>query len=337
MISNKLLVLLGIAFIVLLLSGCIDEDTTTPVTEIGVVYKIDENRIVGGTHTDWMDFIYFENGNIYAIYTGSPGVGTYTVATGSSHPSPGENVLYGGAAVSPWSTYLTVRVYDTSVEYVSTTSGPAPSTGYTVVALDTCSPSVSTVGNEVTTTWTTPENLTIQQVTAIEGTDLASSRVRVTTTVANNDATSHDVGIRYEWDLQIDGYDGSWLRERDPDGSWLDVETEWVSPTFERFETTNSPSTPVLNIFGTVTGPALLTPTPPDLLQFAAWGFSPSPGLYQYAFDFTPTGRTIAGFGLDSALAYYWGNSDANKIALSAGGGSTSVTTYLFASMDYNY
>jgi len=69
--SEKILTIGIVILITGLLSGCINKDATMPVTEIGIVYKIEEDRIVGGTYTDWMDFIYFENGNIYAIYRGS--------------------------------------------------------------------------------------------------------------------------------------------------------------------------------------------------------------------------------------------------------------------------
>jgi len=255
---------------------------------------------------------------------GSNGVGTYTISTGASHPNPYEDIFYAGASQSPWSTYLTVRVYDTFTEYISSTdTWISPSAGYTLGYLDACNPVTSQVGNEIVTMWTTPENLFIQQVTAIEGTTLSNSRVRVTTTVTNQDTAAHSVGIRYEWDIMIDGEDGSWFAERIPDGPWLDTEMEWVSPTFERYEITNDPHNPVFSIFGTVTGPAVLAPTPPDLLQFAAWW-----EIYDHAFDYSPVGHDIA--GTDSAIGYYWGNNETNKITLEPGE-NVSVTTYLFA------
>jgi hypothetical protein len=265
--------------------------------------------------------------------TGSNGLGTYTVSTGTGHPQPNQNVLYGGATYSPWSTYLTVRSYNTSTEYVSTSDSPSPSAGYTVVNLDT----VSATGFSSTSTsalawWdldtaADPDDLYIEQVIEVTGTTLTDSRVRVSTEVMNTGADPVDIGIRYEWDLMIDGIDGSWFAERNPDGSWIDVENEWTSPAFERFETTDDPASPVFLIFGTVTGPIILTPapTPPDLLQFASWG-----SIYYVAFDYTPTSQTVAGSGADSAVAYYWGNNNGNAITLDAGEGIT-VTQYLYA------
>ena len=259
------------------------------------------------------------------------GEGTYTIATGSGHPVPNRNVLYGGADHDPGSTYLTVRVYDTGREYVSTTGGPVPSTGYTVTALDGCSPTTNGAGNEVHTTWTTDEGLSICQVIAVAGTTPDDSIVRVTTTVTNNDAGTHRVGIRYLWDLMIGEEDGSWFAGRYPDSDWIDTECEWDSPTFRRYNTTNDPNSSIFTIVGTSRGIGELSPQPtaPDLLQFAAWG-SLGDGVFDHAFDYTPTGQTLAGPGADSAIAYYWGNSEANAMEL-APGGSVSVTQYLQA------
>jgi hypothetical protein len=266
--------------------------------------------------------------------TGPNGLGTYTVNTGTSHPQPNEDVLFGGVAHSPWSTYLTVRSYNTSTEYVSRSGSPTPSAGYSLVNLDMVS---ATGFNSPTPTsavawWdlntpADPDDLYIEQVIEVMGTTLADSRVRVSTEVMNTGADPVDIGIRYEWDLMIDGIDGSWFAERNPDGSWIDVENEWTSPAFERFETTNDPASPVFSIFGTVTGPTTLTPAPtaPDLLQFASWG-----SIYNRAFDYTPTGQTVAGSGRDSAVGYYWGDNDGNAIRLDADEGIT-VTQYLYA------
>jgi hypothetical protein len=265
--------------------------------------------------------------------TGGVGLGTYTVSTGSSHPQPNQSVLFGGAANSPWSTYLTVRSYNTSTEYVSRSGSPTPSAGYTLVNLDTVSATGFSSNSTSAVAWwglnttTDRDDLYIEQVIEVMGTTLTDSRVRVSTEVMNTGAASVDIGIRYEWDLMIDGIDGSWFAERNPDGSWIDVENEWTSPAFERFETTNDPASPVFSIFGTVSGPTTLTPPPtaPDLLQFASWG-----SIYSRAFDYTPTGQTVGGSGRDSAVGYYWGDNDGNAIRLDAGEGIT-VTQYLYA------
>jgi PKD repeat protein len=257
--------------------------------------------------------------------TESDGAGTFTIGTGEDHPNPGENVLYAGASEDPWSSYLTVRVYDTSTEYVSSSdSYISPSSGYGLEILDDYFDSVSEDDNEVTTYWTTPEGLDIEQVTAIEGTDLEDSRVRVTTTVTNNGESAVDIGIRYELDLEINGSDDSWFRERSPDDDWTATEIAFEPPEFEMWETTNDPEDQLFNVFGSISEPSTLSPspTPPERFVYAYWS-----DAYDSAFDYTPTPYT----GYDSAVLYYWGVDDeSSPIGLSIGE-STSVTMYLFA------
>ena len=274
-----------------------------------------------------------DNG-IYSVsvqdVTGSYGEGTYTIATGSGHPVPNKNVLYGGVDHDPGSTYLTVRVYDTDREYVSTTTGPTPSPGYAVVALDDCSPDTALSGNEIHTTWTTWEGLLINQTIAVEGSTSADSRVRVTTRITNNNDTSDlSVGVRYVWDLMIGDEDGSWFAERRPDSNWTDTECEWVPPAFWSYVTTNDPDSSIFSVCGNLTGFGALVPpaTTPHRLQFAAWGSS-GDGVFDHAFDYTPTGQTLAGPASDSAIVYYWGGDETNAITLSPGE-SVSVTQYM--------
>ncbi len=253
-----------------------------------------------------------------------PNIGTYTVGTGASHPNPGQDILYGGAAHSPGTSWLTVRVYDTLTEY-AVESGTSSSPGYMLMPLDWfAQPVIQTGPTEVTAMWWgMPEQLEITQVTAVEGTTLADSRVRVTTTVTNWDFDPHLVGIRYLWDLKMDGADDAWFAERNPDGAWTETEIAYQPPTFESFETINDPASPLFSIYGTATGPAVFTPapTPPDRLVYASWG-----GASGFAFDYTPVPLT----GMDSAVLYYWGKAP-NEIFLEPMGGSVSVTTYLYA------
>jgi hypothetical protein len=186
---------------------------------------------------------------------GRYGEGTYTIATGSGHPVPVKNVLYGGVDPDPGSTYLTVRVYETGKEYVSTTTGPAPSLGCTVVDLDDCSPDTTLSGNEIHTTWTTGECLSINQTIAVEGSTPADSRVRVTTHITNNNDTSNlSVGVRYVCDLMIGDEDGSWFAERRPDGNWTDTECEWVPTRFRNYAATNDPNSSIFIVWGNLTG-----------------------------------------------------------------------------------
>jgi len=262
-----------------------------------------------------------------------PGNGTYTVATASNHPYPNQSVLYGGATQYPGTSYLTVRDYSNgNIEYYSRASAPIASSGFTVSSLDPFHFSTTQSGNKVYTVWNISNIIRINQTITIEGTTYADSRVRVSTNITNTYPGLLIVGIRYEWDLMIDGEDGSWFAQRNPDGAWLGTENTWISPSFEQYELINDPNSPIFSILGTVNGPASFVPppTPPDALMFAAWGSTPAPGVYDYAFDFTTTGRQISGTNNDSSVVYYWGNNRTNAKEISTYGESYEVTQYLY-------
>ena len=301
----------------------------TKLGDPGLVDRTMMTMAAAGKYTTTID-----NG-IYSVSVqdviGRYGEGTYTIATCSGHPVPAKNVLYGGVDHDPGSTYLTVRVYETGKEYVSTTSGPDHSPGYTVVDLDGCSPYTTLSGNEIHTTWTTGECLLINQTIAVEGSTPADSKVRVTTCITNNNDTSNlSVGVRYVWDLMIGDEDGSWFTERRPDSDWIYTEFEWVPPGFRNYIATNDPNSSIFIVWGNLTEYDALVPsaTTPRRLQFVAWGSS-GDGVFDHAFDYTPVGQTLAGAGADSAIAYYWGDDETNAIALSPGE-SASVTQYLY-------
>jgi len=264
--------------------------------------------------------------------TGSTGVGTYTIATAENHPTPNEDVFFAGAAGSPWSTYTTIHVVSTKRDYItSTDTGIKPSiSGYTVVHMDDLGHIiVLQTDRRVMIKWTTYEGLEVYQDIELLGTTVEDTKVRISVYVKNNNESSLVFGIRYEWDIMIDGEDGSWFRpwiDLNTPGTWTDVETQYDNPQFVFWETTNDPASPVLFEYGSVSEPSTLTPapTPPDNITFAAWGFDPSPGLYNCTWNFTVQERTIAGFGLDSAVAYFWMPKEI------AHGGWYNVTAYLF-------
>lgn len=276
---------------------------------------------------------------IYTIYVenGTPDYGTYTIATGASHPATiaagtPQSILFGGSAGNPWSTYLTVRSYTTDTEYTSA-EGISPSPGYTQVDLDTYAGAVTTLPGSITSTWTVNtrnDAFSISQTVAVEGTTIDDSRVRVTTTIANDSqpTAAIEFGIRYEWDIMIDGEDGSYAKTVDPYSSWFSTETETSTINMQQYQLVNDPANAVFYVNGSVLGPAFSpAPTAPTKLQFVDWG-----SVASEAFDYTPTGQTIAGPGEDSAVTYFWGDTENNAITL-GDGQSTSVTQYLFAPM----
>jgi len=250
------------------------------------------------------------------------GVGTYTIETGSAHPHPGENVFYGGEYASPGTTYNTVHVVDTMRDYITYPYSLTPDAGYTVVTLDSLSPAITTPNPaSVMISWVTPENLQIVQINEVLGTTQSDTRVRTTMRVTNNDGTAHQVGVRYEWDLMISGWDGAWFRpwtDATTPGTWLDRETEWTSPTFQFWETSNMPSS-LFSVYGGLSQPA--GATTPDRLVYAHWGSAVS-----RTYSYTPAGIVIGGTGptvggqYDSAVLYYWNPTTVNP-------GETKTTT----------
>ncbi|TSC92171.1 MAG: Uncharacterized protein CEN92_84 [Candidatus Berkelbacteria bacterium Licking1014_96] len=277
---------------------------------------------------------------IYTIYVeeGTPDYGTYTVATGANHPATialgaPQSVLFGGSGGNARTTYLTVRSYNTNTEYTSNASVGGASPGYTQVDLDPYAGAVTTLPTSITSTWTvnTRNDLfSISQTVAVEGTTIDNSRVRVTTTIVNDSQpdVAFNFGVRYEWDIMIDGEDGSYAKTVDPYSSWYSTETETSTINMQQYQLVNDPANPIFYVNGSVIGPAFSpAPTTPTKLQFVDW-----PSVSVLAFDYTPTGKTIAGAGEHSAVTYFWGDTENNAITLGEGQ-SRSFTQYLFAPM----
>lgn len=184
---------------------------------------------------------------IYKVYViDGTGVwaGQYTVATGESHPAgPDLSVLSGGDGGLPWTSYLTVRVYNpgfqppcpkppcVGVEYIQDSDNlqdHLPDDGYSLESLGqyaTIQPDGRTVipigpadaptGFQTTYELKTPQasdNMIIVQVVNVNETTYEDSTVEVTTTVKNTGTTDLKIGIRYRWDLQVGLDDGPTLQ-----------------------------------------------------------------------------------------------------------------------------
>lgn len=250
---------------------------------------------------------------------GTDGIGTFTIATNGSHPYPMADVFYDGASEDPWSSFTTIRVEDTYMEYVTSSDYKEPSQGYTVHNLDDYDPIVVKESeNRATISWVTPENLNVTLLIRIGGTTLADTMVEVTVTIRNDDTTTHSVAVRHEWDIMIALEDDSWIRVWTNPSSpqtWTENETDWLSPSFQFWETTNNPHSPEFSIYGSTILPSVNPqPTPPDRLVYASWA-----SAFDTAFNFTTSGD----WGMDSAVLYYW---DATPVP---SGGQISRTAYV--------
>ncbi len=257
------------------------------------------------------------------VDTGADGVGTFTVATGSSHPAPDQDVLYDGVSRNAWSSYVTIILPEYNVAYVQTTRAPVPPPGYTLVEMDDYVSGVYSDSGRVVINWTLPEGLLVTQEIILQGSTLETSRVvqklTVTYTGSSLPLQGNDtitIGVRFMWDIMIDGEDGAVIRlwgSSGPVSDWLTNETELDDVTgITYWEATNDPSSPIFYIWGSLTSPS--EATPPDRFVFAGW-----PKLFDNAWNVT-VDPTLYVAGDDTAVAYYWEN-----VTLAAGESVTFV------------
>ncbi|MCE4612345.1 MAG: hypothetical protein F7C07_00725 [Desulfurococcales archaeon] len=221
------------------------------------------------------------------------GAGVFTIDTGPNHPLPGVDILYGGGS-NAWSTYVTVRVENTSREYVTSNDVDiSPSTGYTLEVLENYLTSQSLGPNYYALTFTLPEGLVVVQNVSIVGTGL-SSGVLVNLTVYNPTAAPYDVKVRFMLDLKIAEEDGAWVSVNG--SSWMGNEFEMLNPGPAVILATDSPSNPTIIAQFTL-GPL---DNPPDRVIYAGW-----PKLFNNAFLVSVDPSLTVGGG-DSAIAFYW-------------------------------
>src|SRR5262245_2696897 len=270
----------------------------------------------------WKPALALTAGNtIYQVHVEdqSPGVGLYTVTTGSAHPAgQGLNVLFGGG--NPSTTFNTIRSYSSSTDYVQ--SSAATTSANTIQILDSFGTVASIGTTGLRTTYAlpglpaTPDALTIISDVNVRGTTVAGSTVEVTTSITNNGSSAVAIGVRYLWDVQIGSDDGPTFQEIGPNGTALLTEAEFTSPGFVAFkieDNDTNPTPPTFFVFGTVTGPGNLIPSPtaPDLLQVVCWPLAVS-NTFEYTIS---PQRDIAvnsaacstGSGGDSAVLYFFG------------------------------
>ncbi len=114
---------------------------------------------------------------------------------------------------------------------------------------------------------------------------------------------------------------------------------DFTNATFEAYRIVDNdvnPHPPTFNIFGTVTGPSTVTPTPtpPDLLQYVCWP-SASGTAFEYTVDPTRDIATTASDcqsgtgGGDTAVSHFFGH-DRNDALLISSGASITVSASLF-------
>lgn len=225
--------------------------------------------------------------------TTDPYFGAFDVSTGPSHPQPDETVLY------PFGTsFFTLRDVAAATMWVNSDDPTDPGLlGYALKNLNTdvgVTRSFAPIGTSgFRATWTLP-NFTIQQDVVIVGTTLADTRVDHKVTVTNTTGAPRQYGLRYMWDWQIAGNDGSLFRTRNPDGSFSSNTVAYTAPAFQYYEEVDSIATPTFSIFGSV----LNGGTTPEIVRYSDW-----PTSDDSAWGYTDPASAAD----DSSTVYFWG------------------------------
>lgn len=265
-----------------------------------------------------------------------PGVGTYGVITGPDHPAgEGLNVLYQVPSLPTGTSYTTIHSYSSGTNYVQGRGLTGDPTTIWLNSYGTVTPLGDT---GFRTTYTLPENapddLVIISEIQATGETYEESVVAITTAVRNTGTLPVAIGIRYLWDFQIARDDGPTLQPINPDGTPSETETAYQQPTFESFKIVDNDKNatpPTFNVFGSVTGPTTITPTPtpPDLLQFVDWEDA---YLTPFSYTINPSRTITLGEKVtnDSAALLFFGGDSPRSLNI-APGQTVTVSAAIFA------
>ena len=266
--------------------------------------------------------------------------GRFAAATADGHPLGGNRTLLYGIA-APQQSFVAVRSWTNGNDYLQGPVGnAAPANVYSLSPLMTVTP-IGTTGVHATTPVNSPDKLVVDTDTVVHGTTPADSIVEITTRVKNTGNAQLKVGIRYLLDVQVGLDDGPIFQ---PVGTGADFsinEAAFPAPAFGSWRVQDNGRNampPMYDIVGSAAGPVAIgpAPTPPTLIQFdcfqsarnQAFAYTPDPN-----YDVSTSQSTCGPLGAngDSDVALYWGDQNANAIAI-APGATASVTALLAAS-----
>ena len=288
--------------------GKIDDGINAPVYSysVGTVTTGDLIKVA----TDWIAMYISNDAN------NDPG--TYTAATEPGHPY-GDNItlLYGGGAHNPWSSYNTIRSYQTSTDYVTRASGAVTETGYTVAQLANYYTSAAFLDSKtLIQEWTVnngEDNFIVKQIIAARDVN-ANSKLQVSLRLINHANNSRTFSFRYEWDIHVDTTDAPWVRRyySTTPNSWEPREIHWwnnLNTLGSLEEARDEGSVSAVTHYLSVTEPISYSPAPttPDSLYYVKW--ASSYGGYENAFQVPYMGDGVADSlpgETDAAVCYMW-------------------------------
>jgi Bacterial Ig-like domain (group 1) len=143
------------------------------------------------------------NGFLTAQVDDSTGVYSFDIGTCATDNNSANYILF------PLGTsFVSVNDFTTGVTYTEDGHGGGTSLGV---------PTSSTVvGNSIVTVFpATQDGLVVTQTITVVGTTAATSLILHNVKVENTNANPQELGIRYLWDTQVGGYDGTWLKQYD--------------------------------------------------------------------------------------------------------------------------
>jgi hypothetical protein len=291
------------------------------------------------------------------------GVGAYTGATGVMHPvtiilrGKQDLGLAGGNEFAPASSTVSVRSWTSGYDYQLDNLDAMDlleDRGFTCRGSnwlpppefrDLLRPDGQVVGLEEE--FLVDQNGDHMRITLrmlAHGSRFADAAVELTTTVDNLGTSTVDIGVRYDWDLNIFTSGGAAIAVVPPDPPiepWIIDGGQWLAPAFDhvRLSPADEPSRePYYYFVGcSVVGPWPLEPppTPPDRLVRAAIteGVVPEnragPGNTCFAWEppLAPGPPSASG---PQGMAYYWGDTPGTARSVEPGA-TTSVTVWLWA------
>lgn len=266
--------------------------------------------------------------------------GIFTIATDTLHPSgAGKNVLSGGDAGEPLTTYLTV--YSKTTDLIYSNLERLENTTFLGEALSITPINLSNEkGFKASYIVDDFDKFTLTSVVAVRGDTYKSSVIVWNVQISNDDAAPMEFGLRLLWDFQIAEDDGPTFATVSPDSGKYQFEKEYKPPTFKAFSLEgNRPLSAYFQLLGEGAGPVswshTLTSVPSVPVPVSVSSKISYTSFYEtqeVGFFYSPMNGNIAtnytGLNDDSCVYVFFGDSLDNLITLPAGQSYSALSSF---------
>ncbi|MBN1786609.1 MAG: hypothetical protein JW825_06460 [Candidatus Methanofastidiosa archaeon] len=255
--------------------------------------------------------VFVTNGYYTLFVDDDSDYGAFTVGTGTLHPYPTTNVLFGGEWADAGTSWFAMKFYSSGGnEYYLWDLYPY----YQGAATDTNAINVSwelgedffndEVPSDQGSDSQIPNPFIISRTFTIYGDTYETSYIEIETTFTNNSTSAISFGFLDMWDLMIADADDAIMRTIYPTLPWTGSFQGWYPPTFLALEVTDTkPPNNQFSIYIPFIGD-IFTPTVPDEFIYGAWA---SVGMWGYV----PFGGND-----DSGVAFIYGATEEEQITL---------------------